>query len=115
MIEALYIHTLTVTRPTRTGDGQGGWTVTYETVGTIDGRLRPAGASEKTTADQEQAQVTHVLYCAADEDIQRGDLVMGTGLPVVEIIAVREPSYMGHHLECDCVEIQKEPAPEVGS
>ena len=113
MIDALYIHSLTISRPTRTHDGQGGWAVGYDELGGIAGRLRPAGASEQTVADQQQARVTHVLYCATDEDIQRGDLVSGAGV-TVEVVAVREPSHMGHHLECDCVEIQQEPT-EIGS
>ncbi|MFH0902327.1 MAG: head-tail adaptor protein [Pseudomonadota bacterium] len=105
-IEALYIHTLTISRPTRTSDGQGGWSVGYVDVATIEGRLRPKGASERTVAQQGQAEVSHVLYCGPDSDIQRGDLVTGAG-KVVEVVAIREPSHMGHHLEVDCTEIQK--------
>ncbi len=113
MIDALYIHSLTISRPTRTPDGQGGWAIGYTELGGIAGRLRPAGASEQTVADQQQAKVTHVLYCAADEDIRRGDLVSVAGV-TVEVVAVREPSHMGHHLECDCAEIQQESG-EIGS
>ncbi len=113
MIDALYIHSLTISRPTRTSDDQGGWAVGYSDQGAIAGRLRPTGASEQKVADQQQARVTHVLYCATDEDIRRGDLVSGAGV-TVEVVAVREPSHMGHHLECDCVEIQQE-SEETGS
>lgn len=106
MIDALYIHTLTISRPTRTTDGQGGWTIGYSEVAAISGRLRPKGASERTVAQAGQAEITHTLYCAADTDVQRGDLVSGEG-KVVEVVAVREPSHMGHHLEVDCTEIQQ--------
>jgi head-tail adaptor len=105
----LFIHTLSHFRPTRTSDGQGGWSVAYADLGTIVGRLRPASASERTVADQEQARVSHVLYCAATEDIERGDLFSLSGL-FVEVIAVREPSNMGHHLEVDAFELQKAPS-----
>lgn len=112
-IQALYISVFSVSRPTRTADGQGGWTVGYSDAGTVQGRLRPASASEKAVAMQMQAQVSHVLYCGASEDLERGDLITCEGR-TVEVIAVREPSHMGHHLEIDCLEIQQEPA-ETGS
>ena len=107
IIASLYIHTFVISRPSRTDDGQGGWTIGYADVGSIQGRLRPASATERTVAQQEQARITHVFYCGADEDVHRGDLVSGAG-NVVEVVAVREPSHMGHHLEIDCLEIQKE-------
>ena len=113
-IETLYIHAMTVTRPAKTADGQGGWAVGYETIGLVNGRLRPASASERISADQQQARITHVWYCAPTEDIRRGDLLSGEG-QTVEVLAVREPSHMGHHLEVDCVEIQKELEQEAGS
>jgi head-tail adaptor len=106
-IESLYTHTFTISRVVRSRDNQGGWSVGYTVVETAQGRLRPRGSSEQTVADQEQAKVSHVLYCAASVDVRRGDLVSGAG-KVVEVIAVREPSQAGHHLECDCLEIQKE-------
>lgn len=113
VIESLYIHTLAHFRPTRTSDGQGGWAIAYADLGNLVGRLRPASASEQTVAQQEQAKVSHVLYCATTEDVQREDLFSLAGR-YVEVIAVREPSHMGHHFECDCREIQK-PAQEIGS
>ena len=105
-IATLFIDTFTVTRLSVVDDGQGGWSQTRTTVGTISGRLRPANATERTVAQQRQAQVSHVLYAAATADVQRGDYVIGAG-KVVEVVAVREPSHMGHHLEIDCTEIQK--------
>ena len=111
----LFNATFTVTRPTRTADGQGGWLVAYAEVGTLRGRLRPAGTAtaEGRVARQEQARSSHVFYCAAEADLQRGDLLSGAG-QTVEVLAVREPSHAGHHWECDCVEYQKEEA-EAGS
>jgi len=114
ILAALYIHTVTVSRPTRTADGQGGWAVGYADAGSFPGRLRPASAAERTVAAQRQARVTHVLYCATTADIRRGDLVSAGG-NLVEVVDIREPSHMGHHLEVDCAEIQKEGEQEAGS
>ncbi len=113
-IESLYTHTFVASRQTRTADGQGGWTQGWEEIATLAGRLRPASATERTVADQEQAKVTHVLYCATTNDIQRGDWVSGAG-KTVEVIAVREPSHADHHYEIDCMEIQHAAQTETGS
>jgi head-tail adaptor len=113
-IRSLYIHELRHFRPTRTSDGQGGWAVGYEDRGALTGRLRPASAYERTVAAQQQAYVSHVLYCAADEDVQREDLLTLGGV-VVEVVAVREPSYSGHHLEIDAYQVQKPTVEELGS
>ncbi len=113
-IAALYNATFTVSRPTRTSDGQGGWARGYAEVGTVRGRLRPTSATERSVASQQQAQVSHVLYTSAEADVRRGDLVSGAG-QTVEVIAVREPSHAGHHWEIDCREVQKEAEEEAGS
>ncbi len=97
----------TTTRPSRVSDGQGGWTVSYTTVGVVRGRLRPASAEERSVAAQEQRRISHVLYVAAGEDIARGDLVTGDSV-TVEVLGVREPSRAGQHLELDCQETQIE-------
>lgn len=97
--------TLILQRKTRTDDGQGGWNEDWQDVGTIRGRLRPASASERTAAAQEQAIISHVLYCDASEDVRRGDRAV-LGNLIVEITAIREPSYAGHHLECEGVAVQ---------
>jgi len=105
-IESLFITTFTVSRLALVSDSQGGWSQGRTDAGTIAGRLRPASPTERTVAQQERAEISHVLYTTAEADIQRGDYVTGAG-KVVEVIAVREPSHMGHHLEVDCREIQQ--------
>lgn len=113
-IDVLYIHVATLFRPTRTPDGQGGWSIGYAAMGTVAGRLRPATASERVAADQRQAHVSHVFYCGVDEDVRRDDLLIVED-QTVKVIAVREPSHSGHHLEIDCLEIQKGQDQEAGS
>ena len=106
LIEALYNHTWTLTRKTRTGNGHGSFPVTETSVGTVRGRMRPASANERTLAAQRQAEVSHVFYCGADEDVMRDDALSGQGR-TWRVVAVRDPSHAGHHLEVDCIEMQK--------
>lgn len=106
VIEGLFTHEFTISRTEYVSNGQGGWSRVPVEVGTIRGRLRPLGGAERIVADQQQRQITHVLYCLATADIARGDQVDGAGL-VVEVLGVREPSQAGHHLEVDCREVQK--------
>ncbi len=113
-IEALFNHVFALSRPTRTDDGQGGWAVGYADAGSVAGRLRPASASERTAAVQRQATISHVFYCGPNADVRREDLVSGAG-QVVKVEAVREPSHAGHHLEIECLEIQKAGEQEAGS
>lgn len=101
----LFNKTLTLQRQITVEDGQGGIYMEWRDIGTIRGRLRPASAQERTAAAQERAVISHVLYCGASEDVRRGDRVASGDL-VVEITAVREPGYAGHHLECEGVAVQ---------
>jgi len=107
VFESLLNNTFTVEKRARTGDGQGGWTISYIASGTVLGRIRPATANERVVADAEQQQITHVLYVLAGEDVARGDRVT-CGELVVEVLGVREPSEAGHHYEVDCLERQRE-------
>lgn len=107
-------NTFLVSRRDRISDGQGGWTIVFSDIGTIEGRIRPATSNERVVADSEEQQITHVLYTEDDSDIERGDLVTCKGLQV-EVLGIREPSLAGHHLEIDCLERQNEVNEEIGS
>lgn len=100
-------------RRDRTDDGQGGWRIAYVAYLTFVGRIRPASSAEKQVAQQEQRAISHVLYIVDGIDVARGDWVIGGGISV-DIQGVREPSQAGHHLEIDCLEIQRETT-EIGS
>lgn len=118
LFEALLNHTFTHRRRERVSDGQGGWAITYNELGTVKGRLRPIGGGERggeqSPAAREVREIRHVFYATADSDVQRGDELEGDGV-IVEVLGVREPSRAGHHLEIDCVERQYEATAEVGS
>jgi len=102
-IERLFNNTFTLYRRDRTADGQGGWSVTYASNGTAEGRIRPASSAEREVALQEQAQISHVLY-----QVELGEQVW-------DVIAVREPSLSSVHYEVDCLETQTETTVEDGS
>jgi len=109
-IEALLNRSYTLARRVRVSDGQGGWPWSYAAQGTIQGRLRPASSAERTAAQQEQRNITHVFYCLYDEDIQRTDRLTGDSVTVY-VEAVRKPSRVDHHLEVDCSQTQVEGEP----
>lgn len=104
-------HTFSAYRPERTSDGQGGWLQALGEPWEVRGRMRPASGTERTVAAQEQRQISHVLYTESDSGLRRGDVLIGAGIEV-EVQAVREPSLAGHHLEIDCLEVQRAPAEE---
>ncbi len=94
-------------RKARASDGAGGWSEAYVPMATFQGRYRPLNATERIAADKAEARIDGVLYCGAAVDIARGDIVTGGGITAA-IVAVREPSLAGHHLEVDCRQTQPE-------
>jgi head-tail adaptor len=114
VFESLLNNTFAVERRRRSPDGQGGWAIDYVAIGSVVGRMRPAGSREQDIADLESREITHVLYVVASANIVRGDRV-SVGDLTVEVEGIREPSLAGHHLEIDCREVQPEQAVGVGS
>ena len=107
ILAPLFNNFFSVNRRLRTSDGAGGFLVSYSLLGYVDGRIRPASTSERQVARSEERLISHVLYTAAAEDIERGDRV-DCGPLSVEVMGIREPSLAGHHLEIDAWEIQQE-------
>jgi SPP1 family predicted phage head-tail adaptor len=101
VFESLLIHTGIVYRKIRASDGQGGFSTAWGEVGSLEGRLRPVTANDERVAVQEQSEITHVWDTLTTADIARGDRLEVEGV-TVDVLAVREPSYMNHHYECDC-------------
>lgn len=100
----------------RTPDGQGGWVISYISGDAVNCRMRPASSAERTVAQQEERQITHVLYVEIDTDIERGDRFSVDGI-TVDVDALRKPSRENdwlamEHLEMDCLEIQQEDTTE---
>lgn len=111
-----------VLRPTRVSNGQGGWAEKLEALGgdPINIRVRPARAAEREQGDQASARVTHIVYTRADSGVARGDVLEVQGTTTaegaaleLEVVAVREPSKAGHHLEVDA--FSRQPAEAGGT
>lgn len=98
-----------VFRRVRTSDGQGGWPFVPTQIGEVRGRIRPVSGVERTKALEEGRELSHVFYQVAGGalSVARGDTLVTEGL-MVEVMAVREPSKAGEHLEVDCREQQGE-------
>lgn len=107
VFESLLNNTFSIERLSRVSDGQGGFIKTYASIGTLEGRLRPTSAAERTVANSEEAQISHVFYCVAGGDLARGDRIMLGDLSV-DVQSIREPSQANEHWEIDCLEIQNE-------
>lgn len=110
LFEALLNVTVTISRKTRTADGQGGWSEAYVEHQIAPGRIRPMTPAEQTVGQQRDVQVTHVAYFALGVDVARDDqlvYVAPNGEAKTLIVrAVREPSEP-HHLQCDAEERQR--------
>lgn len=98
----LLTDSFSVSRPVRVSDGNGGWTTSGSTIGTVDGRMRTAFDYEVTRAQQRQYRISNVLVTLPGADILRGDTLNSK----YEVQAIRLPSMDGLHLLVDCWEFQ---------
>lgn len=97
---------LTVQRKGRVHDGQGGWRQDWTEIGSERGKIRPASASERMIAGQQQASVSHIGYLRKGANIQLGDRLSLDNVGY-DVIAVREPGLAGKHIEVDLNEAQR--------
>jgi head-tail adaptor len=92
---------VSVWRTHRIPDGIGGWLDTVSVVSSERARLSQPSATERTTADQATARLTHVVHLPADADVRRGD-ELRQGISKLTVLAVFEPSEPGTYLRADC-------------
>lgn len=103
----LHARLVSVCRPARSPDGEGGFTKTSASIGSWMGVIRPAGSNEQYTAQQRGATVTHVVYFRTNADVDYNDLLVVDSLSL-RVTGVRRPAYANDQIECDCVELQGE-------
>ena len=110
VLTSLLNATASVETVSRASDGQGGWTVSYAAAGTVACQLSPATGREAVVADQEEQQITHVLYTATLTTSTGATLARGCRVTVdgitVEVLGVKEPRTADQHYEIVCLERQ---------
>lgn len=84
--ETFRTHTVNVERAGRVSDGAGGWTETFAVVGVLTGSLQPTKVVdvERSSADQERADLRFAFYCDPGADIARGDELVVTAVRQVD-------------------------------
>jgi len=90
----LLVHTVTVHRRQVAGDGMGGQSVEWVTVGTVQARvsLPTVGSiAEIVAAAQANSRAPFFVYLAPDADVRRGDL-LDDGERLLWVEAVTWPS-----------------------
>lgn len=102
----LFIHDITIERKAMHINDDGSFTEEYQIIGTAKARVTPASirVREFYQAGQEKVNVSHVIYTEF-WNVQAGDIILFQEQQF-KVIAVRNPSYMNHHLEIDCELIQ---------
>lgn len=102
---------VTIQQKTNTSDSMGGYNETWSTLKRISGVLTsPRGNEyrwEGFRLGKETVRSTHIFYC----DVPVGITIDETCRLVYnsrtfDIVFVREPGFMGHHLELELVEIK---------
>lgn len=87
-IDHLRMQTVKVKRATRTSSGGGLFPTTFSLIGTARVHIRPASGQERMRAEAEEARITHVLYAAANANIQRKDTIVDTSEEEFEVLQV---------------------------
>lgn len=93
---------LTVRRVTSTTDDGGGQSTTLSDVGTVKGQVSQPSAEEQRTAQQEGANLTHVVHMAPDADVRRNDRLVtpdGVTLKVWATVTPSRPRYLRANCE----------------
>lgn len=95
-----------VHRPTRDGDGQGGWATSMKSVGTLRCRISGAsGASQTNRGGTADADVTHSAVFRFGGVLHRGDVLVAGGVRY-EVRSVRKPPGPLRHGTAELREIE---------
>lgn len=99
----LFNHTLTRQTITRTDDSAGGYVESWTDGATFRARICPLTAQERMMQDKTTPFITHRIYCS-NMTITEEDRIKW-GIYYFEILGIRNPSEMYHHLEIDVREV----------
>lgn len=103
MLNNVFIHK----KIKRSPNGSGGWEESFVDSSSVTGRMSPNSSREQDVADKERSEITHTFYTTWPSDVDRRDRLT-LGLETFEVLAVREPSLAGEHVEVDCRLLQYE-------
>lgn len=87
---------ITVSRPGRAADGQGGFTRTFVLNQTTRGRVTVINARERTIADRMSVEATHVGYIPQSVSVRAEDRITFGG-HTYEVTGIENPGGFGHH------------------
>ncbi len=94
---------LTLEQPGGVSDNSGGVTLTWATVASLWGNIRPAGGNEQLRFDREHANVDHLIRIRFRYDI-KADMRFRVGARVFEVRRVDDPDGRRKWLDCLCEE-----------
>lgn len=90
--------------PSRVSDGAGGFTLSHPSTGNfIDVIVRDLRGDERRVGEQDQAEITVVVFCGVLETVERGNRLLVNGR-TLNVVDVRQPRHPGDHKELDCTE-----------
>lgn len=93
---------VTLEQPSRTADGGGGATVTWETVAELWAFVRPISGTERLRADQVAGRITHEVWIRHRPGVTPA-MRLRSGTRIFEIAAVLEGERR-NRLKCLCEE-----------
>jgi SPP1 family predicted phage head-tail adaptor len=95
---------LTLQSKTDTSDSAGGFATTWTTISTISGVLTQARGSEQNRTNRTVVYSTHTFFCEKPSSITEKDRFIYDSR-VFNIVMIRNPGNMNHHLEIDLLEV----------
>ena len=99
MISKYYESGIVIQRLTQVSNGMGGYTDTWSTHLTINGRIRPLNGNERLSADKTTLFATHRLYCDVI-DIKESDRVLYNS-KIYQVKFVSNVMNFDRHLQVD--------------
>jgi len=91
-----------VQRATETKDAAGGYSKSWANVLKVRGRLQPLDTRLQVLHQQQETQVTHVLYVAATPDIREQDRLSGSyDGKTLYVIGVMDVDMAGQYLKIE--------------
>lgn len=100
---------LTLLRPSRTADGQGGFQIDWRspTSSLVACRVVDAGMAEREVAGRQEATFSHYVFMHRRQPLERGDRLEFTDETFLEIMSVFREDVPGGHLKARAWQRQK--------